>query len=101
MPSRTTNKCDTGKGNPQGSAGVPAKHLLPLREKDTEAWRGVAEPSRSWMRGGAPSGARARESAKNSVQDRAYERLRAMRLRRAPSPSFALGLFRPEGHCVR
>src|SRR5687767_13590024 len=34
--------------------------LLPLREKDTEPWRGTAEPRRSWMRGRAPLGARAR-----------------------------------------
>src|SRR5687768_3110789 len=37
--------------------------LLPLREKDAKAWRGEAEPSRSWMRGRAPKGARARKSA--------------------------------------
>ncbi|GAB2175086.1 hypothetical protein DLREEDagr8_06440 [Dongia sp. agr-C8] len=41
-----------------GTKKAIACALLPSWEKDTEAWRGAAERSRSWM-GGAPRGARA------------------------------------------
>src|SRR5690242_8959587 len=82
----TSGMMADGKGHKE----IP---LLPLGEKDTQAWRGAAEPSRSWMRGCAPTGARARESV-TKAEPIESQRLCAARVRRGPLTQLRLSSLR-------